>query len=180
LVNCTRVSSAARSFCGDACEASESVDTFQFALLWLSSALWLLWGIVGSPTCVKWGGLDLQAKVDNVVVAGLGSDSSNNQIQAVDRLFAFSANGDGGPFCGNMRSKGDSYDDWSSIAPPKFDVTMDNWFLCGEDGADGTCPASPSSICNYVGNHDGDWKIEGGDPDSDHNCQFKSPFPWKF
>ena len=126
------------------------------------------------------GGLDLQAKVDNVVVAGLGSDSSNNQIQAVDRLFAFSANGDGGPFCGNMRSKGDSYDDWSSVAPPKFDVTMDNWFLCGEDGADGTCPASPSSICNYVGNHDGDWKIEGGDPDSDHNCQFKSRFPWKF
>ena len=115
-----------------------------------------------------------------MVVAGLGSDSSSNQIQAVDRLFAFSANGDGGPFCGNMRSKGDNYDDWSSVAPPKFDVTMDNWFLCGEDGADGTCPASPSSICNYVGNHDGDWKIEGGDPDSDHNCQFKSPFPWKF
>ena len=96
--------------------------------------------------------------------------------QSTHRDHAFSANGDGGPFCGgDAKSKGDDYD-WSSLAPPKFDVTMDNWNLC--DGEDGTCPAGPGSICNYVGDRTGDWNIQGGTPGYDDGCAFESPFPW--
>ena len=100
-------------------------------------------GIVGSDTDIEKRNppnpLDLTATVENVVVAGLGSDDSGRQIQQIDRLFSIMAGGWVGDGVGDVKNT------------PMFHLTFKNWDL----GGNGVW--SPSEMCNYGQSRD--WKL---------------------
>ena len=106
-------------------------------------------GIIGTLTCMTSGPLELKnVVVKNLVVAGLGPDENGEQLQQIDRLFSITSYGGNGPSCG------DDGQDWKDLPAPKFDVTLQDFYLSGNGYA------APSEECNYVHNGKGDWKIK--------------------
>jgi len=92
-------------------------------------------GLVDTMTCIAAGPLYLSATVQNLVVAGLGPDSSGDPIQHIDRLFDISAYLDE-PYASCPPSEG------TGTESPKFDIHLKEFFLWGES------PLFPSRVCH--------------------------------
>ena len=108
--------------------------------------------LVSTVTCMDGGGSSASLTLNNVVVknlivAGLGPDENDKQLQQIDRLFAITAWGGDGPSCGG----GDA--DPNTLKAPTFHISLEDWTI--DNGY-----AAKSEQCNYVNNHKGDWQIK--------------------